>query len=278
MVCPGTPKSFTYTVNPTATVNAVANQSLCHNTTTTAINFTSPTTGGTIVYNWTNTDPTIGLAAGGSGDIAPFVGINSGLVDKVATIMVTPSYTNGVACTGTPMIFTITVKPLPTISGALTQPTTCVSFNGAINLTLSGPAGPYTFVWTGPNVIPANQNQINLPIGLFSVTVTAANGCSKTASFTLLGPGGCSICPTMGPITTNPSGFTCLNQPTTIQVTGLTNMGITYGITFKYAQSSTNITDPYTQGTVIGTVLNGALTGGGTVATTSFNFPATGTC
>jgi len=274
--CPGASITATVTVNPTATINAVSNQSVCHNQSTTAINFTSPTTGGTIVYNWTNSDPTIGLAASGTGDIAAFVGNNTGLVDKVATITVTPSYTNGITCTGTPLIFTITIKPLPTISGSLTQPTTCVSADGAITLTLTGPAGPYTFAWTGSGVNPTSQNQTGLTVGLYNVTVTAANGCVNTASFTLLGPGGCNVCPTMGAISTNPTPAACIGSPTTITVTGLTNMGLTYGITFKYASTSTLITDPYTQGTVIATVPNGGLTGGGTTASTVFNFPTAG--
>ena len=65
--CQGTPITFTITVNPTPTVNPVANQVVCNNAPTTAINFTSPTTGGTIVYNWTNNTTSIGLAASGTG-------------------------------------------------------------------------------------------------------------------------------------------------------------------------------------------------------------------
>ena len=61
--CVGTAITATVVVNPTSSVNTVPNQTVCNNTATTAINFSSPTTGGTIVYNWTNNTPSIGLAS-----------------------------------------------------------------------------------------------------------------------------------------------------------------------------------------------------------------------
>ncbi|MFM7710383.1 MAG: hypothetical protein ACKO5C_05655, partial [Ferruginibacter sp.] len=52
--CNGNPQSMVITVNPTATVSAITNQVVCNGGNTTAVTFGSPTTGGTIVYNWTN--------------------------------------------------------------------------------------------------------------------------------------------------------------------------------------------------------------------------------
>ena len=59
-----------YYGEPYGNGNAVPNQVVCNNAATTAVNFRSPTTGGTIVYNWTNNTPSIGLAASGTGNIA----------------------------------------------------------------------------------------------------------------------------------------------------------------------------------------------------------------
>ncbi|MFN4892830.1 MAG: hypothetical protein ACK5G0_03590, partial [Bacteroidota bacterium] len=59
--CSGSPQSMVITVNPTATVNAISNQVVCNGGNTAAVTFGSPTTGGTIVYNWTNNNTTIGL-------------------------------------------------------------------------------------------------------------------------------------------------------------------------------------------------------------------------
>jgi hypothetical protein len=60
--CTGNPFNYVVTVNPTATVTAVPNQVVCNGSAITAVNFTSPTTGGTVVYNWTNNNTSLGLA------------------------------------------------------------------------------------------------------------------------------------------------------------------------------------------------------------------------
>ena len=109
--CQGPDKFFTITVNPTPIVNPVPNQVVCNGASTSPVNFSSPTTGGTLVYNWTNDNPGIGLAASGTGNIASFLPINNTAFPVTATITVTPSFTNaGVTCTGTPVTFTITVS------------------------------------------------------------------------------------------------------------------------------------------------------------------------
>ena len=160
---------------------------------------------------------------------------------------------------------TISINPVPVIGSTQVEPTTCVSADGSITLTMSGAAGPYTFVWTGSGVNPTSQNQTGLTVGAYSVTATAANGCTATANFALSGPGGCSVCPTIPTFATNPSGAACAGSNVSFTASGLTNMGITYGIIFKYSASP--LANPYVGGTVIATVANGALTSGGTVAT-----------
>ena len=75
----------------------------------------------------------------------------------------------------------------PNISLVPTQPG-CGQSNGSIATTVSGAAGPYTFVWN-----PALGN-IEDPTGLgtntYNVTVTAANGCTASASTSLTSPVG----------------------------------------------------------------------------------------
>jgi hypothetical protein len=88
---------------------------LCNATATTAINFSGFVPG--TVFNWTNNTTSIGLAASGTGNIASFTATNTGSAPVVATITVTPSYTNaGTTCTGTPITFTITVNPTPSVN------------------------------------------------------------------------------------------------------------------------------------------------------------------
>lgn len=169
---------------------------------------------------------------------------------------------------------TITAGVQPVISYVLTQPNNCNSNNGGAALTISGAPGPYTFVWTGAGIIQGQQDQSTLRVGPYTVTVTAANGCSASASLTLTGPGGCDICPAIGSLATDPSGGVCLNATATFNATGLNSLGNTYGIIFKY--STTPLADPYTGGTVIATVDNTSLTNGGTAATATGLFTTTG--
>jgi len=168
----------------------------------------------------------------------------------------------------------IAFYPVVTVTPTLTQPTTCVSANGAISIVLSGAPGPYTFAWTGTGVVPAAQNQVNLAVGNYSVTITDGNGCSTTTVIGLSGPGGCSVCPTIGTVTTNPTPSGCIGSTVTLTASGLTSMGVTYGIVFKSFAAAT--ATPYTGGTVLATVPNGSLTAGGTVATTTATFAAAG--
>lgn len=86
----GTPKSFTITVNPIPTVNAVVNQTLCSGNSTTAVNFTGSVPG--TVYSWVNSNPSIGLAAGGSGSIPSFTATNNTGTPITSTITATPSF------------------------------------------------------------------------------------------------------------------------------------------------------------------------------------------
>jgi hypothetical protein len=116
--CTGAPTTFSITVNPTATVDPVASQIVCATSLTSAINFSSPSSGfpaSTIVYNWINTNAGIGLPGSGNGNIPAFTATNTGTAPLIANITVTPTYTyNGVSCTGSPSTFSITVNPRAT--------------------------------------------------------------------------------------------------------------------------------------------------------------------
>jgi hypothetical protein len=113
--CQGLPVSVVVTVNPGPSVDDPADQAICNGSPTASVNFTGAVPG--TVYNWINDTPGIGLASSGSGDIASFNAVNTGTSPVVATITVTPSYTNaGITYTGTPQSFTITVNPLPVTS------------------------------------------------------------------------------------------------------------------------------------------------------------------
>ena len=190
--CSGPTRSFTITVNPTAQVNQQANQSVCHNTTTTAVIFVTNNNGGTMTYTWTNSSPSIGLAANGSGNIPAFTAINTGTSPVVATIVVTPVFTNGsIGCSGPAMTFTITVKPLPvaTITGSNNL---CVN-SGYYNYATQPGMSNYAWTISSGGTITSGQGTNNLLVTWYStgaqwvtVSYTNASGCSVAAPTQML--------------------------------------------------------------------------------------------
>ncbi len=116
-ICTATASGITgsalVTVNPIPVVDPVSDQLTYGGAMTAPVVFTGTGTG----YEWTNSNPSIGLDASGTGNIPSFTAINTGSIPVVATITVTPKYTfNGVTCTGLPTSFTFTINPAPTLS------------------------------------------------------------------------------------------------------------------------------------------------------------------
>ncbi len=197
---PSASVSLPVTINPIPTADAVPNQILCHNASTVAVNF-SGTVPGT-VYTWFNSNTTIGLAPSGAGNIASFVAINSTSAPITAMITVTPAYTAaGVTCTGTPVPFTITVNPMPTVNNIPNQgvchgaATAAVTFTGFVPGTI--------FTW-------ANDNA---SIGL------TGTGTGDIASFTATNT---TSAPVLANITVTPEyangGVTCTGSPITFKI------------------------------------------------------------
>jgi gliding motility-associated-like protein len=185
--CSGTPEVFIITVNPTPTVAPINSQTLCNGAATADVNFSE--TVNSTTFDWTNSDPTIGLAAAGNGDILSFAVTNNDTASVTATITVTPS-ANG--CTGTAGTFDITVNPTPTVAPINSQ-TLC---NGAAtaDVNFSGTVNSTTFDWTNSYPTIGLAAAGNGDILSFAVTnndtasVTAtitvtpsANGCTGTA-------------------------------------------------------------------------------------------------
>uniref|UniRef100_UPI00333E7D09 beta strand repeat-containing protein n=1 Tax=Flavobacterium sp. TaxID=239 RepID=UPI00333E7D09 len=199
ITCSGLSTSFTITVNPTAQVNTIANQILCNGTTTAAVTFSTNNTGGTTTYSWTNSNPAIGLALSGTGNINAFNVTNNTASPIIGTITVTPSFSNGTpACTGPTQSFTITVNPSPAVSFSPTNQTIC-SGNTTALVTLSSTTSGATFTWTaaqptgitgvttsGTNTIPVQTlvNTTNAPITITYAAVAATNDASACAGIT----------------------------------------------------------------------------------------------
>src|SRR5690606_24657469 len=68
------------------------------------------------------------------------------------------------------------------LTGALTHEG-CGNGNGGIDLTVAGGTAPYTYTWSNDQT---SEDLADLHAGVYSVTVTDANGCSATQSFEIL--------------------------------------------------------------------------------------------
>jgi gliding motility-associated-like protein len=142
--CPGTPRTFTITINPIPSIPAVTSQTVCATANTTAINF-NPTPAGATV-NWTNSNGTIGVGVTGTGNIAAFAGINAGSTAVQGNFVATPTLSG---CTGTAQNFTITVNPTPTLA-AITSQTVCANAN-TTTITFNPTPATATVNWTNSN-------------------------------------------------------------------------------------------------------------------------------
>lgn len=171
--CSGTAVA-TVTVNPTPTVTVPANIAVCNGGTVAAGTFTSTPAGAT--FAWTNSDPSIGLAASGITSVPSFTAVNTGTTPVTATITVTATLAG---CPGTPNTYTITVNPTP---AAPTAPGTSTCVNTTTTLTATAPGGTYQWydaasggalLQTGASyTTPAVTAAVN-----YFVQTTSADGC-----------------------------------------------------------------------------------------------------
>ena len=168
-VCQAVSSPVSVTVNPTPTMSAVSNQSVCDGANFTGITFSG--TGGS-TYAWTNTNTSVGLAGSGSGNISAFAGTGTtvGGSDLVATVTVTPTLGS---CAGTPQNFTLTVKALPDVDAGVDQ-TVCEGSS----VTLSG-SGAATYAWDNGIVDGVSFTPL---VGSTTYTVvgTASNLCQNS--------------------------------------------------------------------------------------------------
>jgi gliding motility-associated-like protein len=190
--CVGPPISYTITVNPIPTVNAVPSATYCSNAAVPANTFTGSVTGTT--YNWNNTNTTIGAAASGVNTVAGFGATNAGAATISGVITVTPTANT---CVGIPTNYTITVNPIPTVN-AVPSATYC---NG-----IAVPANTFTGSVTGTTFNWVNSNTT---IG------AAASGANTVAGFTASNTGSTPI---SGVITVTPTANTCTGTPTSYTI------------------------------------------------------------
>ncbi|MFM9052061.1 MAG: hypothetical protein ACKOKF_07060, partial [Bacteroidota bacterium] len=167
----------------TASASVIVQQPTQVNVTTTAQNVscnggtngsaTAVATGGNggFSYSW--------FPTGGNGSIG--TGLSAGNYTVTATDI------NG--CTGTTSL--VIQQPAAISLSVTTIDATCGSLNGSATVSASGGAGGYTYTWTSSSSTTNTAN--NLPGGAYTVTVTDANGCTRSAIATISNIGGPTI-------------------------------------------------------------------------------------
>lgn len=152
--CPGPVSNFTITVNPEPVVTPVTDVVACSGTAVAAINFTTNAGGGE-TFSWTNTNPSIGLAASGFGPIPSYTApINVSGVDIVGTITVSATLTGCVSAGGNVETFTITIRSQPVGGNDITpivNSDAVLNYDLQNNVNTLGNTMASTFSWVAAN-------------------------------------------------------------------------------------------------------------------------------
>jgi gliding motility-associated-like protein len=238
--CASATANTVVTIDTTTMIAPIANQTLCNNSIQLPTIISSTVAGST--YAWTNSDPSIGLAASGTGNIPSFTATNNGTTPVTATITITPTGPAPNFCTGLPHSYTITVNPTPNMTDPADQTLCSGDVTNSINF--SCPVTGTTFSWTNSNTtiglgaagvgnIPAftGTNAGNTSnCGIITVTPTA-NGC--------VGPNqNVSVCINPIPVLTDPADVAVCDNATTLPVIFVSSVANT---SFSWTNSDPSI-------------------------------------
>ena len=231
----------TYTVTVTAANGCTATSSI-----TITQDITPPTAGitnntGTTELTCTTTAISVTATGGGtyawSGGTTPGTAANS--FTEPGTYTVTVTAANGCAATSSITITQNITPPTPGITNNTgTTELTCIST--AISVTATGGV---TYAWSGGATPETAENSFTEP-GTYTVTVTAANGCTATSSITITQ----NITPPTAGITNNTgtTELTCTTTAISVTATGGGTYLWTGGTTPSAAANSFTAPGTYT--------------------------------
>jgi gliding motility-associated-like protein len=296
--CIGLPITYTITVNPqpTSTFTQPANQCLTGNT----FSFTNTgSTGAGYTYGWT--------FAGGTPSTSTSNNATGVTFTTPGAHAITHTVTGPGGCTSTTNS-SITIYPMPTGVTAITGPTTCGANNGTITISgASGGTSPYTYSVNG-GAFSGTLNYTGQTAGSHPIIVQDANGCQFSTTVnvaTAAGPTALAVttvnstCGTANGII-NIGGTTGGAAPYTYSVNGSAFSSTTSytgfaagtytvivrdanGCTFSTTATVTNTPGPTSLATTLvqptcgasnGSITAGAVTGGTSPYTYSFNASA----
>ncbi len=171
------PKVFSNVVkiNPEPLVNPVSNQIVCQDVNFNSINFSGTTS---TLFNWTNSNTSIGLASSGTGSISSFkgTGTSKGGSPETAILQVTPSI--GV-CLGTPISVVLTVNSFDNPSFAYSDNSYCKSQGNPIPTITGATGGNFSVSPIGLDLdnVSGAINLSNSTSGTYAVTYTTNGNC-----------------------------------------------------------------------------------------------------
>lgn len=203
--CPGTGAGAVIVTPSNLDLTGVASNVPCAGSPTGSIN--TSVAGGQGPYNYTWQSP---VPIGNVAD-------PTGLVPGSYLVTVTDGY----GCTDN-QAFTVTSPPAIAPSITSVGGVNCFNPNGGtIDLNVSGGTPNYTYKWSN---MATTQDPQNLSAGTYTVTITDANGCTKTASATVPSD---FVAPTA--VTSPPNTITCSQPSVTLDATGSSS-----GANFSY--------------------------------------------
>ncbi len=113
----------------------------------------------------------------------------TGLSNGVYSCVVTDA--NG--CSGTTSV-TLSNSNMPVVNFNYTPPLCYGSGNGAVSAVVSGGTSPYSYLWS---TTQTTAGITNVAAGSYNLTVTDANGCTTTATATVVQPAKLNLTPTV---------------------------------------------------------------------------------
>jgi gliding motility-associated-like protein len=178
--CTGPSFTAVVTINPSPKVQfSGPNQTLCSGSDSSSISLSS-LTAGNVTFNWTATIPAgiTGATGSGIGTIPTQNLVNVTTTPLIVIYTATATFENNrVSCSGPPLEYKITVNPAIVTSSILSNfngfnESTVGANDGAINVTVTGGSGSYTYLWTGPGSYSVSSQDIsNVPAGAYSLTI-----------------------------------------------------------------------------------------------------------
>jgi gliding motility-associated-like protein len=163
-------QDFTVTVQELPTITNFPN---LNGTVGTALTLTAPTSNSAGAFSYTSSNTAVATISGNT--ITP---LTAGATTITATQAASGGYAQGTITS------TLTVSSCPVITTSSTQINACNGgSNGSATATASGGASPYTYEWSSSKGTSATAT--GLSAGLYTCTITDANGCSTTKDVTI---------------------------------------------------------------------------------------------